>query len=115
MQFGDAVDEIAETLRLWMGSAVPGLVGRVVAQAKIGRQVDQGIGERLELCQAIHQLPVRQAQEQHVAGFELGAGHEAPGANPAQVRMQAGDRLAGMALGGRLLNLDAGMKRQDTQ
>jgi hypothetical protein len=85
VQLGDTVDEVVELVRAGMALAIPGLVGGFIPQAKIGRQVDQRVGQAFELAEAVHHLPVRQAEEHDVAGFELGDRHELEFADLAQV------------------------------
>jgi hypothetical protein len=56
---------------------------------------------------------VRQAEEQYVTGFQFGCAYKFVFADLAQVGMHAGDRLAGMAFRGDLVDFNLGMEQQD--
>ena len=82
-----------------------------ILNTEIGRQVDEAFRQAFKLGQTRHHMPVRQTEEQHIAGLQFFDGDKLVFANLAQVGVQAGDQLAGVALGSNLLYLHLGMKQ----
>ena len=115
VQLRHSIDEFAEQVGARMLAAVPASVTGRVPQPEVGAQVDNPGRKRAELIDAGHRLPVRQAQEQHVAGFEFGHGGELEPRASAQVRVRVVHELPGEALRRRLAHLDARVEPEKTQ
>ncbi len=110
MQFGDAVNKIAQFLRAGVAFTVPSFIGGSVLQAKIRRQIDQRISDFFEFTETVHHLSVRQAEKQHVAGFQFGARDKLQFADPAQVGMYARYQFAGVTFRRHLPDFDPRME-----
>ena len=98
-----------------MGFAVPTPVGGRVGQAEVGRQVDDALGELTHRVEALLRLAVGQGQEQDVGRFQDPRRRELEIGDTAQVGVDGVDRLAGVALGGHLVNSHVGVAEQQPQ
>ena len=67
--FRQAIDKLLQPNRIAVGTAVPGLVKDSIAQAKIGRKVNDAFCQTGELFDLLRGTAVRQRQEQQIAGF----------------------------------------------
>ena len=115
VQLGNAVDELGQQLRARVAAAVPGVVAGRLAQPEVRAQVDDAGREPAEVVDARRRLPVGQAQEEHVAGGELGQGGELePGGAP-QIGMRAVHEAPCVALRCRLRHFDSGVPEQQPE
>ena len=115
VQLRHPVDELSEQVGTRMLPAVPAHVPVRVAQPEVRAQVDDSRRERAKLVDAGHRLSVGQAEEQHVAGLELGGGGELEPRRPAEVRMRVVHELPGQPFRGDLAHLDARMEQEEAQ
>jgi len=115
VQLRDAVHEPAEVLGRLVGMAVPGRIVVGIPQAEIGAEVNDRLGQALQLPDPPHGAAVGQAEEQDVAGLEVvEAGELEPGLL-AKVGMERVDEVARAGFRGRLDDLDIRMAEQDPE
>ena len=115
VQLGHPVHGVGQQFRPRVRASVPADVGRRFAQAKVGAEIDDALGQSAEPVDPVHRAPVREAQEQHVARSQLGGRHEFQIRDAAQVGMSVADVLAGQPLGGGLFHRYARMEEQQPQ
>ena len=95
-----------------MRHAVPAHIGIRIAQPEIGRAIHNLGRERGKLFDSAGRLAMRQRQKQQIARLDAAGRHELQGCMAAQIRMRAGEGLAGQALGCDLRQLDIGVEQQ---
>src|SRR5438093_92476 len=113
VHLGDAVDPLAERPRPRMRRAVPGLVVLGVAQAMVGREVDDELRALLELAGSVRTVGER--EEEDVAAGHVLVAHELQVGALAQVRVRRGDRLASERLAPRDDLAHLGMRQQEAE
>ncbi len=98
MEFGKGVDEIIEQLRTGVLPAVPDRVLAAIAQAEVGRQVDDRGCQRLQAIDLAAGLAVRQGQEEDVNRLERSARLEFQVGAASQMRVHAVNELPAQPL-----------------
>ena len=115
MQLRQAVDELRQPRRIRVRLAVPLVVAGGVAQAEVGAEIDDAIGERRELIDPAHRAAVRQAEEQQIAFLDRFRSHELQLRAFAKIRMREVDELAVEPLARDLLHLEMRMREREAQ
>ena len=115
VQLGQPVDEALEPFRGRVLAAVPARVLACRAQAKISGKVDQPRSQAGVVLDLVLGLPMRQGQEEHVAGFEkVGVAELHPGLL-AQVGVHLVNVLSQVLAGSSLGKFNLGMGVQQAQ
>src|SRR5262245_46146018 len=118
MQLGQSVHRLAEAARIDVRRLVPGDVVLRIAQPVVGREVDDLATMRAQHRYGALRLHVRQRQEHDVGDVREPGGIqvvERQLGEPAQVRIDPRQRLAGQTLGGDTGERDARVRQQDAQ
>ena len=115
MQLRQGVDEVAEQGWLGMFPPVPRRVLARVAEPEVGREIDDGRGERLQLVDLAAGLAVRERKKEHVNRLEGGARLELQLGAAAQMRVHAVHELPTQTLGAHLGHLDLGVRQQQAE
>ena len=115
VKLGNPVHEHRKELGARVRASVPGVVVGSGAQPEVGAQVDDAGGEEAELVDPLGRLAVGQAQEEHIAGSELGDRAELLTGDAAQIGMHAVHEASRVPFRGRLGHLESGMSEQQPE
>jgi hypothetical protein len=94
---------------------VPGVVSGCIAQAKIGAEIDNAIGDRGELVDPSHRTAVRQSEKQQIALLDRLRSHELQLCSLAEIRMREVHELPIEPLAGDLFHFELRVREGQTK